>query len=205
MPVLWSAYQDVMPVFCLSASTSRLLTLEWLGTFDLVHAGSATVYTRRAERTWERTDLAEARAVETRRSAGGLLENLDTPRFTAAALLGEKRAVLSCAAAPHPLLLWDLASNTVTHLVHCTHPAPVLQLLGAGWGAGEDLLVTRDQRGGLTVLTTAAWQPRPLQLSPAAPRPESFLCLAADQRRLAAGGLGGLALLDFWSFQGAEK
>ena len=77
MPVLWSAYQDVMPVFCLSASTSHLLTLEWLGTFDMVHVGSASLYTRRGDSLVERRDLSESRAVETRRSAAGLMKNLE--------------------------------------------------------------------------------------------------------------------------------
>ena len=41
MVVLWSAFNNVMPVFCLTCSSTLqfMVTLEWLGTFDMVHAG----------------------------------------------------------------------------------------------------------------------------------------------------------------------
>ena len=46
LPVVWSSYQDVMPVFCLDFNDKYLCTIEWLGTFDRAHVGSATVYKR---------------------------------------------------------------------------------------------------------------------------------------------------------------
>ena len=77
MSVVWSAYQDVMPVFCVAASPAFIITLEWLGTFDMVHVGSASLYTRRGDSLVERRDFSESRAVETRRSAAGLMKNLE--------------------------------------------------------------------------------------------------------------------------------
>ena len=46
LTVLWSVYQDIMPIFCFDCSPSYIMTLEWLGTFDLVHVGSASLYSR---------------------------------------------------------------------------------------------------------------------------------------------------------------
>ena len=77
MSVIWSAYQDVMPVFCVSASPTFIIILEWLGTFDMVHVGSATLYTRRGENLVERKEFSETRVTETWRSSSGLMENLD--------------------------------------------------------------------------------------------------------------------------------
>ena len=70
-------YQDVMPVFCMDVSTNHILTLEWLGTFDMVHVGSATCYTRQGDHLFVRKDFSQqSRAVESRRSAAGLIGNL---------------------------------------------------------------------------------------------------------------------------------
>ena len=46
LTVLWSAYQDILPIFSFDVSSKWIVTLEWLGTFDMVHVGSASVYSR---------------------------------------------------------------------------------------------------------------------------------------------------------------
>ena len=89
LEVVWSVYQDIMPVFCIAATNTYILTLEWLGTFDLVHVGSATLYTRHGEHMFLRRDFSDSRAVETRRSAAGLfknLEQLNNLRFSSAGI-----------------------------------------------------------------------------------------------------------------------
>ena len=90
LEVVWSVYQDMMPVFCVAATTQYILTLEWLGTFDLVHVGSATLYSRQGQFLFLRQDFSEVRAVDTRRSAQGLfrnLEQLQNLRFSSAAIV----------------------------------------------------------------------------------------------------------------------
>ena len=90
LEVVWSVYQDLMPVFCVAATPTHILTLEWLGTFDLVHVGSASLYTRQGHFLFRRQDFSEVRAVATRRSAQGLfrnLEQLQNLRFSSAAIV----------------------------------------------------------------------------------------------------------------------
>ena len=59
-----------------------MYNVQWLGTFDLVHVGSATLYTRtndtekKEKLEMERRDFSDCQAVETRRSATGLIRNL---------------------------------------------------------------------------------------------------------------------------------
>ena len=65
-----------MPVFSMAVSTKYIITLEWLGTFNMVNVGSATCYSTHGEHVYIRRDFAEARAVETGRSAEGLFKNL---------------------------------------------------------------------------------------------------------------------------------
>ena len=89
--VIWSAYQDVMPVFCVDVTDKFILTLEWLGTFDMVHVGSATLYIwnsidETGKYKYFRNDFSESRAVDTRRSADGLFRNLHNLRFSSAGI-----------------------------------------------------------------------------------------------------------------------
>ena len=80
LSVVWSAYQDIMPVFCFDCSRQYILTLEWLGTFEMVHVGSATLYTR-GDCVYTRTDFSESRAVQARRSPESVFSQLSDPNM----------------------------------------------------------------------------------------------------------------------------
>ena len=61
LSVVWSAYQDIMPIFSFDCSSNYILTLEWLGTFEMVHVGSASLYTR-GDFVYKRTEFSESLA-----------------------------------------------------------------------------------------------------------------------------------------------
>jgi len=88
LTVVWSAYQDIMPIFCFDFNDKFICTIEWLGTFDRAHVGSAVVYTRSnpsnmcslqnsKKCSYERFDLSEENeALERQKLALGLIDNL---------------------------------------------------------------------------------------------------------------------------------
>ena len=79
LTVIWSAYQDVMPVFCVDVTDRFILTLEWLGTFDMVHVGSATLYTwnsidETGKYKYFRRDFSESELFTVRWSSAGIFK-----------------------------------------------------------------------------------------------------------------------------------
>ena len=79
LAVVWSAYQDVMPVFCVDVTDKFILTLEWLGTFDMVHVGSATLYTwnsidETGKYKYFRRDFSESELFTVRWSSAGIFK-----------------------------------------------------------------------------------------------------------------------------------
>lgn len=209
--VLWSAYQDVMPVFCLATSPTYLVTLEWLGTMDMVHVGSASVYTRKMGVegvSFTRRDLSETRAVESRRSVEGLITNLahhQHRRFTSATIFREHYMALGSDDDDEPhihnLLVWDLRDLSLLH-IFSGHKAPILQIQGEG-----DRLVTRDKQGNIILWDSVLASDqgyvegenslvlmRRLEL----PNMGQIIDLDMDLRRLCLGMVGGARILDFW-------
>jgi hypothetical protein len=84
---VWSAHQDIMPIFNFDINHKYLVTLEWLGTLNMIHIGSASVYNRGDSYT--RRGFGEGRAIDSSWSAVGLINNLDrhkNRRFTSSGI-----------------------------------------------------------------------------------------------------------------------
>jgi len=209
LSVVWSAYQDVMPVFNFDMNHKYILTLEWLGTMNLIHVGSATVYSR--GEGYLRRDFCDGRAVDTRRSATGLINNLArhmNRRFTSSGLFKEDYVALGSDDGPdghYLLLIWDLTTLTMIHAFQC-HLTGIFQVQTSG-----ERLVTRDKEGNIVFWNTelaadADYEDtedcevlmRKLDL----PAREKVLCFDMDLRRLVVGRIGGAVLLDFWDSAG---
>ena len=78
LSVVWSVYQDIMPIFCFDCSSKYIITLEWLGTFEMVHVGSASLYTR-VECVYTRTEFSDSLEVQmSRRSPERAFNNLQS-------------------------------------------------------------------------------------------------------------------------------
>ena len=134
----------------LDCSQRYILTLEWLGTFEMVHVGSATLYTR-GDSVYTRTDFSESRAVQARRSPESVFSQLSDPnmRFSSVGILREDWAALCSAdehTGEHNLLIWSLESKTVLQAITTTHKVGIFQVLSCG-----DILLTRDKNGLICV------------------------------------------------------
>ena len=150
LSVVWSAYQDIMPIFCFDCSRHYILTLEWLGTFEMVHVGSATLYTK-DEAGYTRTDFSESQAVQARRSPENVFSQLSDPnmRFSSVGILRENCAALCSAdehTGEHNLVIWSLETNTVLQAITSPHKVGIFQVLSCG-----DILVSRDKNGLICV------------------------------------------------------
>jgi len=207
--VVWSAYQDVMPVFNFDMNHKYIITLEWLGTINMIHVGSATVYSR--EESYLRRDFCDGRAVETTRSPAALVNNLAlhiNNRFSSAGIFKGDYVALGSddgADGHYRLLIWDLKTLTMIHAFQC-HLAGIFQIKTNG-----ECLVTRDKEGNI-VFWNAEFAAdaeyldteddkvlmRKLEL----PSKDKFLCFDLDRRRLVVGKIGGALLLDFWNSAG---
>ena len=150
LSVVWSAYQDIMPVFCFDCSRHYILTLEWLGTFEMVHVGSASLYSR-GDILYTRTDFSHSRAVQARRSPETVFSQLNDPnmRFSSVGIFRENFAALCSAdehTGEHNLVIWNLQTKTVIQAVTTTHKVGIFQVLSCG-----DILVSRDKNGLICV------------------------------------------------------
>ena len=152
LSVVWSAYQDIMPIFCFDCSRQYILTLEWLGTFEMVHVGSATLYTREEETAgYVRTDFSESQAVQAMRAPETVFSHLNDPnmRFSSVGIFREDSAALCSAdehTGEHNLVIWSLETNTVTQVITTSHKVGIFQVLSSG-----DFLVSRDKNGLICV------------------------------------------------------
>jgi len=206
LSVVWSAYQDVMPVFNFDMNHKYIITLEWLGTMNMIHVGSATVYSKKDN--FLRRDFCDGRAVDTRRSATGLINNLArhvNNRFTSSCIFKDDFVALGAdddIDGSYTLLVWDLRSLTVIHAFKA-HLTGIFQIQTSG-----DHIITRDKDGHLVIwdANLAANKDyvdtednivlmRKLDLS----AKEKILCIDTDLRRLAVGKIGGTSILDFWN------
>jgi len=209
LSVLWSAYQDVMPVFNFDMNHKYILTLEWLGTMNMIHVGSATVYSR--GEGYLRRDFCDGRAVDTRRSAAGLINNLAlhmNRRYTSSGIFKDDYVALGSDDGPdghYLLLIWDLTTLTMIHAFKC-HLVGIFQIETRG-----ERLVTRDKEGNIVIWNTelaadAEYEDtedcevlmRKLDL----PARDKVLSFDMDLRRLVVGRIGGAVLLDFWDTAG---
>ena len=224
LSVVWSAYQDIMPIFCFDCSRQYILTLEWLGTFEMVHVGSASLYTREEEgktTTYTRTDFSESQAVQARRVPEAVFSHLNDPnmRFSSVGIFRENSAALCSAdehTGEHNLVIWSLETNTVSQVITTTHKVGIFQVLSSG-----DFLLSRDKNGLICVWDTN-------QVSQSTSTPTSviklsdnlqdqepgcpvltrsldlagrvqFLSTDLNLRRVLIGKVGGLEMLDFWN------
>jgi len=207
LTVLWSAYQDVMPVFNFDLNQKYIVTLEWLGTMNMIHVGSASVYNKEGTR-YTRRDFSEGRAVDTRRSATGLINNLErhmNKRFTSSGIFNEDFVALGSDDGPdghHVLLIWDLRTLTMIHAFQA-HMTGIFQIQTHG-----DRLLTRDKDGVIVIWDTKLAADvnymntevdlvlmRKIDL----PYKDKVLCIDMDLRRLAVGRIGGAQMFDFWN------
>jgi len=206
LSVVWAAYQDVMPVFNFDMNHKYILTLEWLGTMNMIHVGSATVYSRGDN--YMRRDFCDGRAVETRRSAAGLINNLALhmdKRFTSSGIFKDDYVALGSDDGPdghYMLLIWDLTTLTMIHAFR-SHMTGIFQIETSG-----DRLVTRDKDGNIVFWDTELAADteyvdtednlvlmRKLEL----PNKDKVLCIDMDLRRLVVGKIGGAVKYDFWN------
>jgi len=204
--VVWSAYQDVMPIFNFDMNHKYIVTLEWLGTLNMIHVGSASVYST-GDGSYTRRDFSDGRAVESRRSATGLINNLArhmNKRFTSAGIFRDDYVALGSDDGPdgqYLLLIWDLTTLTMIHAFQA-HMTGIFQIQTRG-----ERLVTRDKNGNIVIwdsklassLTYLDTEEnlvlmRRLDL----PYKDKILCIDLDLRRLLVGRIGGVNLFDFW-------
>eukprot|EP00092_Neocalanus_flemingeri_P012524 GFUD01013499.1.p1 GENE.GFUD01013499.1~~GFUD01013499.1.p1 ORF type:complete len:520 (+),score=121.66 GFUD01013499.1:82-1641(+) len=210
LSVLWSAYQDVMPVFNFDMNHKYIVTLEWLGTLNMIHVGSASVYSRENS-CYTRRDFSDGRPVETRQSATGLINNLANhmnKRFTSAGIFKDDYVALGSDDGPDGhfmLLIWDLTTLTMIHAFKY-HMTGIFQIETCG-----DRLITRDKGGDIVIWDTELAADinyldtednlvlmRKLDL----PFKDRVLCIDMDLRRLAVGKIGGAQMFDFWNSAG---
>jgi len=207
LSVLWSAYQDVMPIFNFDMNHKYIVTLEWLGTMNMIHVGSGTVYSR-GDGCNTRRDFCDGQAVEKGRSATELINNLADhiiKRFTSAAIFKDDYVALGSDDGPdghYVLLIWDLTTLTMIHAFRA-HMTGIFQIETQG-----DRLITRDKDGNIIFWDTELASDlnymdtednlvlmRKLDL----PHKDKVLCIDMDLRRLAVGKIGGVNMLDFWN------
>jgi len=203
LTVVWSVYQDIMPIFGFDVNSKWLVTLEWLGTFDLCHVGSATVYNRLEENA--RTDLADVITPEDL--------NFDRHhRFTSTAIFNIDYLILASDDG-NSLVTWHLPSMTPLRVLQ-GHKAPVLHLKTSGerilsvdkagnqliWnfeGSCDGSLLEMDEKENL--LSPQVGCPQVLMGSPPESNVSPVLGVDLDLRRVAFSKVGGITLLDFWS------
>jgi len=201
--VVWSVYQDVMPIFDFDVNSNWLVTLEWLGTFDLCHVGSTTIYNRRLENA--RTDLADVIHPEDQTFN-------NHHRFTSAAIFNVDYLVLASDHG-HSLVTWHLPTLAPLRVLD-GHKVPVLHLKTAGerilsvdkvgnilvWdslGACSSLLQLQ-QKDDLLSLEQQVGCPQVLVGSPLDANVSPVLGIDLDLRRVVFSKVGGITLLDFW-------
>lgn len=164
LSVVWSAYQDIMPIFCFDFNEKYICTVEWLGTFDRAHVGSAVVFTRSnpsnlctlqnsKKCSYDRFDLSdENEALERQKLALGIIDNLTAAtsrRYTCLTLVGENYLALGSddvqTMAPNLsyLVIWDLVSQTCIH-TFSGHIHQIIEMEAFG-----DRIITRDKSGSL--------------------------------------------------------
>jgi len=201
--VVWSVYQDVMPIFDFDVTSKWLVTLEWLGTFDLCHVGSTTIYNRGEENA--RTDLADVIHPED--------ETFNNHhRFTSAIIFNVDYLVLASDHG-HSLVTWHLPTLAPLRVLD-GHKVPVLHLKTSGerilsvdkvgkilvWdslGACSNLLPL-EQKDDLLSLEQQVGCPQVLIGSPLDSNASPLLGIDLDLRRVAFSKVGGITLLDFW-------
>jgi len=204
LTVVWSAYQDVMPVFCMDVSTNHILTLEWLGTFDMVHVGSATCYTRHGDHLFVRKDFSQSRAVESRRSVAGLIGNLQNQqnlRYYSGGIFKEDFAALCTDFEPfgaQQVVIYNLNDLTLIRSFS-GHNCGVLQVVSFG-----NIFVTRDKEGIIIIWDAnnacdENKEETALMKTLELPHKDKFIHVDVDLRRLVIGRLGGVEILDFWN------
>ena len=220
LSLLWSAYQDVMPVFNFDMNHKYILALEWFGTVNMIHVGSATVYSK--GEGYLMRDLFDERAVDSRSAdAAGLING----RFTSSKIFKyvfhtvfmviflnicfrDDYVALGSDDGPeshYRLLIWDLTTLTMIHAFKC-HLVGIFQIETRG-----ERLVTRDKEGNIVIWNTelaadAEYEDtedcevlmRKLEL----PARDKVLSFDMDLRRLVVGRIGGAVLLDFWDTAG---
>jgi len=201
--VVWSVYQDVMPIFDFDVTSKWLVTLEWLGTFDLCHVGSTTLYNRGMENA--RTDLADVIHPEDQTFK-------NHHRFTSTAIFNVDYLVLASDHG-HSLVTWHLPTLAPLRVLD-GHKVPVLHLKTAGerilsvdkdgnillWdslGACSSLLQL-GQKHDLLSLQQEVGCPQVLIGSPSDANVSPLLGIDLDLRRVAFSKVGGITLLDFW-------
>jgi len=195
--VLWSVYQDVMPVFDFHVTTKWIVTLEWLGTFDLVHVGSASVYSR-GDSVYTRRDLTEG---------DNSLQKLKHSRFTAATIFRDDFLALASDDG-FSLVIWELTSLTPLQVLGA-HTSAIVQIQACG-----ERLVSLDKSGSIVIWNSILASDssyvqdedftvllRRLDLG----RQDDIIRLDMDLRRLAVAGIGAVTLLDFWDTAGVDR
>jgi len=205
LSVLWSAYQDVMPVFNFDMNHKYILALEWFGTVNMIHVGSATVYSK--GEGYLMRDLFDERAVDSRSAdAAGLING----RFTSSKIFKDDYVALGSDDGPdghYRLLIWDLTTLTMIHAFQC-HLVGIIQIETRG-----ERLVTRDKEGNIgfwnTELAADAEYEDDEDCEVLIRKLDQraglkVLCFDMDLRRLVVGRMGGAVLLDFWDTAGGE-
>jgi len=200
LSVIWSAYQDVMPVFCVDVTDKFILSLEWLGTFDMVHVGSATLYTwnsidETGKYKYFRRDFSESELFTVRWSSAGIFKD-------------DFAALCSCDDAGgtierHQIFIYNLTNLTVLQSF-TGHLSGIFQVISCG-----DILITRDKDGVIFLWDSNLaikddykdTEPENAALIRKfdLPHRDKFLGVDVDLRRLAICKIGGVQVLDFWN------
>jgi len=181
LPVIFSIYQDLYPVFCMDFSDDYLAALEWNATYNNVHAGNILVF-----------PMLESR----------LLENLseELTSFTACRFLQEEEQPSSSAkllTGGHDkfVRLWNVTS---THLVCLRafkgHSNVIVRLVLKG-----DLAASRDLDGRIFIWDVNQESDDKALLRKVQSLSRTVTCIAMDERRLVMGSIGQFSVYDYWN------
>merc|ERR1719154_207301 len=134
MEVVWSVYEDVMPVFSMDFNYKYIVGLEWIETLDQAQIGVLSVFKRdETENVKERWNRA----------------NLDLNHgFTTCCLFKDDFCALGSAGVQETRVVWDfsviivdLSQLTVIQVVK-GHKSPIFHIQSSGsW------LITKDKAG----------------------------------------------------------
>jgi len=199
MQVVWSVYEDVMPVFSMDFNYSFLVGLEWIETLDQAQIGILSVYRsdeKDGKEIWRRTELDLNHG------------------FTTCCIFKDEYCALGCAGVQQSrndsdfsVVIIDLNKLNVIQVVK-GHKSPIFHILVSG-----EHLITRDKAGFVylwdqNLLSDEKYRDEDGNSGALIRRlsedNEQVVCLTADLRKLVLVLKDGIncysiKAMDFWS------
>jgi len=208
LTVLWSDYQDTRTIFNFDINKQFVVTLEWLGTFDTVRVGGASVYNR--DEDYQRRDFCPLESINSVEDFRNKFAPKLKMRFTSLAIFKDHYVAVGSddgLDGHHALLIWDLSTLTIINTFR-SHMCAIMQIQYNG-----DRLVSQDKDGNIMIwdASLAAHKDdlddagediedhevlmRMLNIK----EKENVKSIAMNLRSLAVGKIGEVTLFDFWN------